>query len=333
MKYIFRELFRSENLMSQTNDSSTVDKINESVEGTKEKTQQVWDKFISDDLWISIGEAAFEVVLILVFTAIVIKIGKAAIRNVFKVRSRSPFKISERRETTLSKLLENVLTYVVYFVSIIMILSALGADITGLIAGAGIVGLAVGFGAQNLVRDIITGFFIIFEDQFSVGDYIKVGTAEGFVEEIGLRTTKVKSWTGELHILPNGNIAEVTNFSIHNSIAIVDVSIAYEENIEEAERVISELLMTMPQKYEELIKPPDLLGVQTLGASDVVMRVVAETMPMQHWGMARKIRKDIKMVLDAHGIEIPFPRMVMYNRQEDESTEKTLKQTKQLDSE
>lgn len=316
--------------MSKTDNSTTGEKLSESADKAAEKTEMIWNKFISDDLWIAIGEAAFEVVLILVLTAIVIKIGKAAIRNVFKVRSRSPFKITERRETTLSKLLENVLTYVVYFVSIIMILSALGADITGLIAGAGIVGLAVGFGAQNLVRDIITGFFIIFEDQFSVGDYVRVGNAEGFVEEIGLRTTKIKSWTGELHILPNGNIAEVTNFSIHNSIAIVDVSIAYEENIEEAEKVLSEFLQTLPQKYEDLIKPPDLLGVQTLGASDVVMRIVAETAPMQHWGIARKIRKDVKTVLDKHGIEIPFPRMVMYNRQEEESIETS---RKQLDSE
>ncbi|MGF2618418.1 mechanosensitive ion channel family protein [Rossellomorea vietnamensis] len=316
--------------MSQTNNNEAENPLEESADEAKQVTQEFWDKLISDDLWIEIGLASVKIILILLLTAVVLKVGRTVIRNIFRVRSRSPFKITERREATLSKLLENVLTYVVYFIAITMVLTNLGVEIGALLAGAGIVGLAVGFGAQNLVRDIITGFFIIFEDQFSVGDFIRVGALEGNVEEIGLRTTKIKNWTGELHIIPNGNIAEVTNFSIHNSIAVVDVSIAYEENIEEAERVISELLQTMPQKYEELVTPPDLLGVQTLGASDVVMRIVAECIPMQHWAMARNIRKDVKLVLDKHGIEIPFPRMVMYNRQEEESIENSVRQ---LDSE
>ncbi len=117
------------------------------------------------------------------------------------------------------RLLQNVFSYAIYFVAGVMILETLSVDVRGLLAGAGIVGLAVGFGAQNLVKDIITGFFIIFEDQFSVGDYVRVGTFEGTVEEIGLRTTKIKSWTGEINILPNGSIVEVTNFSLHNSVA------------------------------------------------------------------------------------------------------------------
>ncbi|TYS18081.1 mechanosensitive ion channel family protein [Rossellomorea vietnamensis] len=316
--------------MSQTKNNEAENPLEKSADQAKQVTQEFWDKLISDDLWIEIGLASIKIILILLLTAVVLKVGRTVIRNIFRVRSRSPFKITERREATLSKLLENVLTYVVYFIAITMVLTNLGVEIGALLAGAGIVGLAVGFGAQNLVRDIITGFFIIFEDQFSVGDFIRVGALEGNVEEIGLRTTKIKNWTGELHIIPNGNIAEVTNFSIHNSIAVVDVSIAYEENIEKAERVISELLQTMPQKYEELVTPPDLLGVQTLGASDVVMRIVAECTPMQHWAMARNIRKDVKLVLDKHGIEIPFPRMVMYNRQEEESIENSVRQ---LDSE
>jgi moderate conductance mechanosensitive channel len=286
----------------------------EEVKKTVDKTV---DKLIDNDMWIALGQGAIKIVAIMLITFIALKLGRTAIRNVFRVRSKAPLKFSERREATLLKLLENVLTYVVYFISLMTILSTLGIDIKGLIAGAGIVGLAIGFGAQNLVRDIITGFFIIFEDQFSVGDYVKIGAAEGTVEEIGLRTTKIKSWTGELHIFPNGNITEVTNFSIHNSVAVVDVSIAYEENIEQAEHIIQELLLSLPQKYEDLVNPPELLGVQTLGASDVVIRIVAETLPMKHWYIARMIRKDVKMLLDEHGIEIPFPRMVMYSRNEE----------------
>jgi moderate conductance mechanosensitive channel len=286
-------------------------------EEVKKTVDDTVEKLIDNDLWIALGQGAIKIAAIMLLTFIALKVGRSAIRNIFRVRSKAPLKFSERREATLLKLLENVLTYVVYFISLMTILSTLDIDIKGLIAGAGIVGLAIGFGAQNLVRDIITGFFIIFEDQFSVGDYVRIGSAEGTVEEIGLRTTKIKSWTGELHIFPNGNITEVTNFSIHNSIAVVDVSIAYEENIEEAEKVIQELLLSLPQKYEELVNPPELLGVQTLGASDVVIRIVAETLPMKHWFIARMIRKDVKLLLDKHGIEIPFPRMVMYSRSEE----------------
>ncbi|MFI8576937.1 mechanosensitive ion channel family protein [Rossellomorea aquimaris] len=310
---------------------SSTKKVEDTVD--KIKDSEAAQKLIDNELWIALGSGAIKIVAIMIFTYIALRLGRSAIRNVFRVRSRSPLKFTERRETTLSKLLENVLTYVIYFISLMTILSTLDIDVKGLIAGAGIVGLAVGFGAQNLVRDIITGFFIIFEDQFSVGDYVRIGSAEGTVEEIGLRTTKIKSWTGELHIFPNGNITEVTNFSIHNSIAVVDVSIAYEENIEEAEKVMQELLLALPQKYEDLVNPPELLGVQTLGASDVVIRIVAETVPMRHWYMARMIRKEVKLCLDEHGIEIPFPRMVMYSRQDQEDLQPREEKQRKLESE
>ncbi|MGF3105495.1 mechanosensitive ion channel family protein [Rossellomorea sp. DUT-2] len=310
---------------------SSTKKVEDTVD--KIKDSEAAQKLIDNELWIALGSGAIKIVAIMVITYIALRLGRSAIRNVFRVRSRSPLKFTERREATLSKLLENVLTYVIYFISLMTILSTLDIDVKGLIAGAGIVGLAVGFGAQNLVRDIITGFFIIFEDQFSVGDYVRIGSAEGTVEEIGLRTTKIKSWTGELHIFPNGNITEVTNFSIHNSIAVVDVSIAYEENIEEAEKVMQELLLALPQKYEDLVNPPELLGVQTLGASDVVIRIVAETVPMRHWYMARMIRKEVKLCLDEHGIEIPFPRMVMYSRQDQEDLQPREEKQRKLESE
>jgi len=187
-----------------------------------------------------------------------------------------------------------------------------------LLAGAGIVGLAVGFGAQNLVKDIISGFFIIFEDQFSVGDHVRIGQFEGNVETIGLRTTKIKSWTGEVHILPNGSIVQVTNFSLNNSLAIVDIGIAYGEDIEKAERIIEELLVKMPEQYQELVKVPELLGIQTMGPSEIILRIVAETLPMQQAAVARRIRKDIKLLLDQHGIESPYPRLVMYSRDTDQ---------------
>lgn len=281
---------------------------------TEKGIQKIIAKFQNEDTWLNLGEAVLKILVIVLIANIFIRIGKLAIHNIFKIRNISPLHTSERREETLAKLLDNILSYVVYFIAFMMVLSVLGIDVKALLAGAGIVGLAVGFGAQSLVKDIITGFFIIFEDQFAVGDHVRIGQFEGTVHTIGLRTTKLKSWTGEVHILPNGSIIEVTNFSLNNSLAIVDVGIAYEENIEKAEKVIRELIEKMPEQYEELVKTPEYLGIHNFGPSEVILRIVAETLPMKHVAISRKIRKDVKLALDEHGIEIPYPKMVMYSK-------------------
>lgn len=270
---------------------------------------------LNEDLWIDSGIVILKVFFIILLAGVVVKIGKIVIRKLFEVRMKAPLRYSERRQNTLLKLLQNGLAYVVYFAAILAVLSAITIDVTGLLAGAGVLGLAIGFGAQNLVRDVITGFFIIFEDQFSVGDYVRIGAAEGTVEEIGLRTTKLSGLNGEIHIFPNGTIVEVVNFSLNNSIAIVDVSVAYEVDIPKAEELIREFLLELPGKYEQLVKLPELLGVQNLAASEVVMRITAETKPMQHFAIARIIRRDLRIFMDANGIEIPYPKMVMYQKQ------------------
>ena len=289
-----------------------VDKLNTlNIETTINKIKKL---LLDEELWIDSGIIILKVFFIILLAGIVVKIGKIVIQKLFEVRMKAPLRYSERRQNTLLKLLQNGLAYIVYFAAILAVLSALTIDVTGLLAGAGVLGLAIGFGAQNLVRDVITGFFIIFEDQFSVGDYVRIGAAEGTVEEIGLRTTKLSGLNGEIHIFPNGTIVEVVNFSLNNSIAIVDVSVAYETDIPKVEELIREFLMELPDKYEQLVKLPQLLGVQNLAASEVVMRITAETMPMQHFAVARIIRRDLKIFMDEHGIEIPYPKMVMYQK-------------------
>ncbi|HJV18040.1 MAG TPA: mechanosensitive ion channel family protein, partial [Bacillales bacterium] len=273
------------------------------------------DKLLNEGTWLTFGEGALKILAIIVISGIVIRLGKVTIHNTFKLKNNSLLRTSERREATLEKLLDNILSNAVYFIAFLMILSVLTIDVKALLAGAGIVGLAVGFGAQSLVKDILSGFFIIFEDQFSVGDHIRIGQFEGNVEAIGLRTTKIKSWTGELHIIPNGSITEVTNYSLNNSVAVVDVAIAYKEDIEKAENVISELLQKLPEQYEKIVNVPELLGVQNMGPNEIVLRIVAETLPMQHFNVARIIRKEVKVHLDESGIEIPMPRLVMFSKE------------------
>jgi small conductance mechanosensitive channel len=280
-----------------------------------ETAEQAVNFFSNKDWWTEIAAKSIKIVGIILLAVIFKYVIKAAITNIFKVRLKSPLRLSERRENTLYKLLNNVASYVIYFVAILTILSEF-MNITSILAGAGVVGLAIGFGAQNLVKDIITGFFIIFENQFSVGDYVRIIGFEGTVEEIGLRTTKIKSWTGELHILPNSSITEVTNFSIHNSMAVVDVSIAYEEDIDKAQNIIQEVVAKVKPNFPEMVKDPEVLGVQMLGAgaSEIVIRVAAEVLPMTHFKIARELRKILKLELDKAGIEIPYPKMVTYQK-------------------
>lgn len=285
----------------------------------EKETQAIIEKTLNEELWIMVGQVSLKILAIMIAAVIVVKVGKTAINRAFKIRQMSPLRISERREATLKKLLQNVLTYAVYFIAAIMILSNLGVNVSAILAGAGIVGLAVGFGAQSLVKDVITGFFIIFEDQFAVGDHVRIGQFEGDVEMIGLRTTKIKNWTGEVYIIPNGSITEVTNFSVYNSIAVVDISIPYEEDIQKVEAIIQGLLLDLEQKYEDIVAQPELLGIQTLAPTEVVLRITAETLPMRHFYIARELRREIRQCLQKHGIDAPYPRMVMYARPGEES--------------
>ncbi|WP_404450728.1 mechanosensitive ion channel family protein [Virgibacillus necropolis] len=281
------------------------------------KIDKLWNYLSGPELWLTIGKGILDIIFIIIIAMLIIKVGKKIIDKAFISRQSGPFRITERRETTLKKLLHNSLTYTVYFTAFIMILDeGFGLQIGPLLAGAGVAGLAIGFGAQNLVRDIISGFFIIFEDQFSVGDYIFTSNVEGTVEEIGMRTTKIKSWTGEQHVLPNGNVTQVTNYSVHNGLAVVDINIPYESDIVAAEKVIVEMARELPDKYGEIVGTPEIIGVQTLELSHFVIRVIAETLPVYQWAGARVIRREVKERLYNEGIQIPSPRLVMYSRNE-----------------
>ncbi|CDO04840.1 mechanosensitive ion channel protein MscS [Oceanobacillus picturae] len=276
--------------------------------------EDTWDYLKGPDLWLLIGERVFKVILIIVLALIVVRVTRKVVDRLFKKREKGPIRITERRENTLKKLIKNVVAYIVYFVAIIMILdNVFGFQVGALLAGAGVAGLAIGFGAQNLVRDIISGFFIIFEDQFSVGDYVGVAGIEGTVEEIGLRTTKVLSWTGELNVLPNGNVTQVINYSVHNGLSIVDVNIPYESNVNDAENAINNIVATLPDKYDFIVGVPEIIGVQNLDVSHFTIRIIADTLPGFQWAGERNIRKEIQNQLYNAGIEIPAPRIVMYS--------------------
>ncbi|MGE7676216.1 mechanosensitive ion channel family protein [Lysinibacillus sp. NPDC094403] len=271
-----------------------------------------WDKMTSEELWQEVINASIKITIILIASWLAVRFGKKFIKKVFLMRMSSPLNHSERRQKTISRLLQSVISYVVYFSAIIAILSILHIKIAGLLAGAGIVGLAVGFGAQSLVKDVITGFFIIFEDQFGVGDYIKINAAEGTVVEIGLRTTKINGSTGEQFIIPNGSIGEVVNYSINNSKIFIDLQMMTDADFERAEAIIKKYLKTLPDIHKELVAVPVFLGVQSVKGTEVTIRIVAETLAQQQYGVARAIRRDVTRLFEENNIPMAHPKMMLY---------------------
>ena len=221
-----------------------------------------------------------------------------------------------RRGRTLGKLASNVTVYAIRFIVILLILDQLGFDLLPLLAGVGVVGLAIGFGAQSLVKDIITGFFILFEDQFAVGDVIQTGNVRGTVEEIGLRVTKIRNWSGELHIIPNGSIVQVTNYSLNNAIGFVDVFVAASSDLNMAKQVVREAIKKVYVGSDSLVKEPELLGVQAVGKADYTLRVMAECKPLTQAGVFRDLSYALHQALSAAGIEQTNPPVITTSRAE-----------------
>ncbi|WDV45870.1 mechanosensitive ion channel family protein [Clostridiaceae bacterium M8S5] len=252
---------------------------------------------------------------------ILIKISIKAINKIvdkfFEGQQKMKYKIDDRKSTTFSSIIKSIVRYGIYFIGGVMILDIYEVDISPILATAGIGGLAIGFGAQNFVRDIITGFFILLENQYSVGDYIKINSSEGIVEEMTIRSTKIRSFNGDLHIVPNGKVEIVTNKSRGLSRAWVDVSIAYEEDIDNAVESLKKVCDKVAKENVNIIEGPTVLGVTNLGDSDVVISVVAKTKPMEQWSVERDLRRLIKYEFDKKGIEIPYPKRVLINENND----------------
>lgn len=249
--------------------------------------------------------------ILIILAHITIRLGTLLIDEFFE-RAESENRLSDPgRALTMKGLLKSVLRYTVDIAAWLLVLSNLGVNTTGLLASVGVAGLAIGFGAQSLVRDVITGFFILFEDQFKVGDYVEVAGISGIVEEMALRVTKIKSFSGELHIIPNGQIDKVTNYSVGPMRVMFEIPIAYNEDVRRAIQVIEDVCQKFAvEEQEVLVDPPVVLGVTGITDHTVTVSVWARTKPMQQWATERKLRMAIKNALDEVGILPPYPRQV-----------------------
>ncbi|WP_407268164.1 mechanosensitive ion channel family protein [Radiobacillus sp. PE A8.2] len=248
-----------------------------------------------------------QIILLVIGFLIVSKIGKKVISSSL---TKNVGAVSPGRMKTLEKMLQNVFSYVLFFVFIVMLLGIFNFDLAPLIAAAGVVGLAIGFGAQGLVSDVVTGFFLLLERQVEVDEYVTAGGYDGIVEEVGLRTTQIRSFDGTLNFVPNRNIAGVSNHSRGSMRALVDIGISYDDNIEEAMAVLQKVCDEFKENDDRFIDGPDVLGVQSFGSSDIVLRVLGKTENMKQWAVERDMRKRIKEALDEANIEIPYPHQV-----------------------
>ncbi len=225
----------------------------------------------------------------------------------------------ERRVDAMSALLGSVAAVVIWAVAILMVLSEFGLDLAPVLASAGIVGLAVGFGSQDLVKDLVAGAFVLAEDQYGVGDSIDSGEAIGNVEGITLRSTRIRDVNGTLWHVPNGAIRRVGNQSQKWARALIDVDVAYDTDADYAGRIVLDVAKEMtrdPEYADRFLDAPEMWGVQSLGADGVTLRLVVKVLPGTQFVIARQLRARIKRRLDELGIEIPFPQRTVWIRQD-----------------
>lgn len=274
---------------------------------------------------VDIGEWLLDripILIVLVAAIVLSTLARIAVRRMQRrIEAEGPITEDQRnlqRAATLTQALSYTVQVSLWTIALLLVLGNVGVNLGPLLAGAGIAGVALGFGAQSVVRDFLSGFFILLENQYGVGDLVEVnaagGAVTGKVETLSLRTTSIRAFDGTLHIVPNGNIQIVGNKSRGWARAIIDVGVAYGEDVERVKGVLEELFEELREDEElkeSFLDGPRVLGVERLGEYDVVLRIVAETPPSARIKLERELRRRIKQRFDERGIASPLPRQVV----------------------
>lgn len=220
-----------------------------------------------------------------------------------------------KRVDTITHVIRDVARVVILAVGGMMILSEIGVDLKPILAAAGLGGLAIGFGAQSLVKDMISGFFILLEDSIQVGDVVEIAGVSGLVEEVKLRTITLRDLSGNVHVVPNGVIDKVKNMTKVYAFYLFDVGVAYRENVDEVMVVLHEIAEELRddlQFKDDILEPLEMLGVDQFADSAVIIKCRIKTKPIKQWRIGREMNRRIKKTFDAKGIEIPFPHQTIY---------------------
>ncbi|MDF1577346.1 MAG: mechanosensitive ion channel family protein [Desulfurivibrionaceae bacterium] len=277
--------------------------------------------FFPDFTWDTVIKFGLRITLILVFAWLAVKLVNKFLERIKKsliIKSEQegePPSESEKRVETLVRLIKQGALLALWLTASLIILKELGIEIGPILASAGILGLAIGFGAQNLVRDIIAGFFIILENQIRVGDVAIINGTGGLVDKINFRTTVLRDLGGVVHVFPNGTITTLSNMTNEWSAYVFDIGVAYKENTDRVTEVIREVAdrMRADEKYGKmLLEDAEIFGVDKFGDSAVVIKGRLKTKPIQQWQVGREFLRRIKLAFNENDIEIPFPHRSLY---------------------
>ncbi len=267
------------------------------------------------------------VILIVVIAMLLILRFSEKLTNRFmqSIQKRTKIKDEEskKRADTLGQILQYVINIAVLIIALVMVLGELGVEIGPILAAAGVLGLAVGFGAQSLVKDIISGFFILLEDQVRVGDVVDVGGKAGIVEKINLKMTILRDLSGNVHFVPNGEINVVTNMTKGFSRYLFKVGVAYREDVDEVMQVmrdVDESLRNDPDFSDDITAPLEILGLDEFGNSALVIKAYTTTKTLKQWRVGREFNRRLKKAFDERNIEIPFPHVTLYMGQDKDQT-------------
>jgi small conductance mechanosensitive channel len=259
--------------------------------------------------------SGLQIVLIVVLLFVVLKVAKTVINRLLQRLQKGRDEEYRKRTETLSSIVQLIAQIAIWGVGLIVILGEMGIQIGPILAAAGILGLAVGFGAQNIVQDVISGFFLLLEDQLRIGDVVQVGDKAGLVEKISLRMVLLRDLSGNLHFIRNGKIDIVTNMTKDYSRYVLDIGVAYKEDVDEVIGVIKQVdeeLRNDPEFGQHILEPIEILGLDRFEDSAVIVRARTKTRPIQQWSVGRELNRRLKKRFDELGIEIPFPHRTLY---------------------
>lgn len=279
------------------------------------------DALRSDRLWAWLASTGVRMAIIIVLAAVLVRVtSMVAVRAEQDLGAGTGLDALERRKRaqTIGSLARRTLSFLIWSMALLIVLRELDIDITPVLAGAGIVGLAVGFGAQTLVRDVISGFFIIFEDQVRVGDVAEVNGRGGLVEQINLRTIVLRDMEGAVHVVPNGAITTLVNRTKDFSYYVLDLPMDYEDDTDEVTDAVREAaneLVAEPAWAPHVLAPLEVLGVDAFGDSRITLKFRIKTVPLKQWDVGRELRRRVKKVFDAKGIRIPYPQLKIHLRE------------------
>lgn len=251
-------------------------------------------------------------IIIIIVSFILYKISNKITKKIFKLKVRG---VDRKQNQTIAGLINNIIKYIIIIIATLMILDVYNVDTKALIASLGVMSFVVGLAFQDIIKDFVAGVSIILENQYRVGDTIEVNGFRGEVLSLGMKTTRIKAYTGEIKIIANHLITEVINYSLDETRALVDVSVAYGSDLDKVEKVLTELCKELSKNIKELNGPVELLGLEKLDDSSVVYRLTANTTPMTHFDVQRQIRRAVKDAFDQNNIEIPYPQVVIHNEQ------------------